>query len=82
MGSPDAFEGMGLTHEREVMFAETPKGFADSIARVCNNHTLWQALSEKGGASLDGRFTPEVAEKALRNALAPWLDEGDLEAVG
>jgi hypothetical protein len=39
-------------------------------------------LSEKGGASLAGRFTPEVAEEALRNALAPWLDERDLETVG
>jgi glycosyltransferase involved in cell wall biosynthesis len=82
VGSPDAFEGMGLTHEREVMVAETPQGFADSIAKVCDNHGLWQALSEKGGASLAGRFTPEVAEEALRNALAPWLDERDLETVG
>jgi hypothetical protein len=39
-------------------------------------------LSEKGGASLAGRFTPEVAEEALRTALAPWLDERDLETVG
>ena len=82
VGSPDAFEGMGLTHEREVMVAETPQGFADSIAKVCDNHGLWQALSEKGGASLAGRFTPEVAEEALRTALAPWLDERDLETVG
>ena len=82
VGSPDAFEGMGLTHEREVMVAETPEGFADSIAKVCNNRALWQALSEKGGASLAGRFTPEVAQEALRNALAPWLDERDLETVG
>ncbi len=82
VGSPDAFEGMGLTHEREVMVAETAQGFVDSIAKVCNNKGLWQALSEKGCASLAGRFTPEVAEEALRNALAPWLDEGDLETVG
>ena len=82
VGSPDAFEGMGLTHEREVMVADTPQGFADSIAKVCDNRGLWQTLSEKGGASLAGRFTPEVAEEALRNALAPWLDERDLETVG
>ena len=82
VGSPDAVEGMGLTHEREVMVAETPEGFADSIATVCNNRELWQALSERGAASLTGRFTPEVAEEALRHALAPWLDERDLETVG
>ena len=82
VGSPDAFEGMGLTHEREVMVAETPEDFADSIARVCNDRVLWQALSEKGGASLAGRFTPEVAEAALRRVLTPWLNDGDIEAVG
>ena len=82
VGSPDAVEGMGLTHEREVMVAETPESFADSIAKVCNNRELWQALSERGAASLASRFTPEVAEEALRHALAPWLDERDLETVG
>ncbi|GIR14601.1 MAG: hypothetical protein CM15mP25_3560 [Gammaproteobacteria bacterium] len=82
VGSPNAVEGMGLTHEREVMVAETPESFADSIAKVCNNRELWQALSEQGAASLVGRFTPEVAEEALRHALAPWLDEGDLETIG
>ena len=82
VGSPDAVEGMGLTHEREVMVAETPESFADSIAKVCNNRELWQALSEQGAASLVGRFTPEVAEEALRHALAPWLDERDLETIG
>ena len=82
VGSPDAFEGMGLTHEREVMVAETPECFADSVANVCNNRELWQALSERWAASLAGRFTPEVAEEALRHALAPWLDERNLETAG
>ena len=82
VGSPNAVEGMGLTHEREVMVAETPESFADSIAKVCNNRELWQALSEQGAASLVGRFTPEVAEEALRHALAPWLDERNLETAG
>ncbi len=82
VGSPNAVEGMGLTHEREVMVAETPECFADSVANVCNNRELWQALSERGAASLVGRFTPEVAEEALRHALAPWLDERNLETAG
>ena len=73
---------MGLTHESEVMVAETAEDFAEAIARVCTDRALWQALSEKGGASLAGRFTPDVAEAALRDVLAPWLNEGDLETVG
>ena len=82
VGSPVAFEGMGLTHEREVMVAETAEDFAESVAKVCADPALWQTLSERGGASLAGRFTPEVAEAALRDVLEPWLDDGDLETVG
>ncbi|MEL0260325.1 MAG: glycosyltransferase, partial [Halieaceae bacterium] len=82
VGSPVAFEGMGLTHEREVMVAETAEDFAASVAKVCADPALWQTLSERGGASLAGRFTPEVAEAALRDVLELWLDEGDLETVG
>ena len=74
VGSPVAFEGMGLTHEREVMVAETAEDFAASVAKVCADPALWQTLSERGGASLAGRFTPEVAEAALRDVLGPWLD--------
>lgn len=82
VGSAIAFEGMGLTHESEVVVAETAEDFAEAIARVCTDRALWQTLSEKGGASLAGRFTPDVAEAALRDVLAPWLNEGDLETVG
>ncbi len=81
VGSPVAVEGMGLTPEKEVMVAETAEDFADSIAKVCGDRALWQQLSERGNASLAGRFTPEVAEAALRDVLAPWLDERDLKAV-
>ena len=58
VGSPDAVEGMGLTHEREVMVAETPECFADSIAKVCNNRELWQALSEQRGRIARGSLYP------------------------
>ena len=74
VGSAVAVEGMNLTHEREVMVAETAEDFAESIIKVCSDPELWRTLSERGGASLAGRFTPEVAEEALRDALAPWLD--------
>ena len=74
VGSPVAFEGMGLTHESEVMVAETAEDFAESVAKLCADRALWQTLSERGAASLAGRFTPEVAEAALRDVLALWLD--------
>ena len=82
VGSPVAVEGMGLTHEREAMVAETAEDFAESIVKVCSDPALWQTLSMNGGASLAGRFTPEVAEQALRAVLMPWLNERNVKSVG
>ena len=71
---------MGLTHEKEVMVAETVEDFADSIANVCVDRVMATTV-ERGAASLAGRFTPEVAEAALRDVLAFGRRE-DLKAVG
>ena len=76
------FEGMGLTHEREVMVAETPESFADSVAKVCNNRELWQALSEKGLHRSRVALPLRSLRKRCGMLLAPWLDDWDLETVG
>ena len=44
VGCPDAFEGIRLTQEREIMVANKPQGFAHSLARMCINQALWQTL--------------------------------------
>ena len=70
VGSPSALEGMGLESERDAMLAATPDEFAQAISAVYRDRQFWQRLSANGKASLEGRFTPDVAKRALMEALA------------
>ena len=79
VGSPAALEGMGLVHGEHVMSAATPRAFADSILAVYDDAELWQSLSDNGRASLEGRFTSQVATSALREALTSSLGDWDRE---
>ena len=81
VGSPVALEGMGLESGRHAMSASTPEAFAQAMAAVYGDEQLWASLSANGRASLQGRFTPDVARLALREALGPLLSEVTGEAA-
>jgi O-antigen biosynthesis protein len=76
VGSPMALEGMGLENRRDAMFASTPEAFAQAMAEVYGDQGLWNTLSANGRESLQGRFTPDVAKRALLEALGPLFKRG------
>ncbi|MBT5488267.1 MAG: glycosyltransferase, partial [Halieaceae bacterium] len=80
VGSPAAVEGMGLVHGDNVLSASTPRAFADSILAAYDDAELWRSLSANGRASLEGRFTSEVAASALSSALTASLGDWDRKA--
>ena len=51
------------------MVADAPDSFARAMVSVYNDDELWQLLSSNGRASLQGRFTPDVAKAALELAI-------------
>ena len=67
--SKTALEGMGLRHGEDAMVADAPDSFARAMVSVYNDDELWQLLSSNGQASLQGRFTPDVAKAALELAI-------------
>ena len=69
IGSQTALEGMGLRHGEDAMVADAPDSFARAMVSVYNDDELWQLLSSNGQASLQGRFTPDVAKAALELAI-------------
>lgn len=58
------------------MFASTPEAFAQAMAEVYGDQGLWNTLSANGRESLQGRFTPDVAKRALLEALGPLFKRG------
>ena len=74
VGTPVALEGMGLIDREHVLMAGEPESFALAMAEAYSDGALWSQLSRNGRASLEGRFTPEVARDALQCALKDVVD--------
>jgi O-antigen biosynthesis protein len=70
VASPIAAEGMGLTHEKDVLIADTPAAFADAIVRAYNDAALWQRLSQASLANIESNFSFALATEQLRQVLA------------
>jgi GT2 family glycosyltransferase/glycosyltransferase involved in cell wall biosynthesis len=73
VGTPVALEGMGLIHGEHVLIESEPESFAAAMAEVYSDDSLWCQLSRNGRLSLEGRFTPKVAQDALKSALADFF---------
>ena len=80
VGSSLACEGMGLTHRKECMIADTPEGFAEAMVDVFEDDTLWKSLSENGKASLSHMFTANAAKIALSSALGDSFSDERVNA--
>ncbi|MEO6049792.1 MAG: glycosyltransferase [Pyrinomonadaceae bacterium] len=63
-------EGMGLTHEQEVLIEDDPEKFAALVAKLYNDENLWQSLSSNGRSYVDKRFSSSAVEKSLLSSLA------------
>jgi len=77
VGTPIALEGMGLIDQEHILMASEPEAFASAMAEAYSDEALWSKLSRNGRASLEGRFTPDVARDALEAALAGVLDRSN-----
>ena len=62
-------EGMNLENEREAMIADSPREFANAIARVHEDSALWQTLSDNGYQHVALNFTPEVVAETISRSI-------------
>lgn len=69
IASPIAAEGMGLEHGTDVIIADGAMDFANAIARVYDDETLWLRLSNGGLANLQRHFSFDVAIAQMREIL-------------
>jgi GT2 family glycosyltransferase/glycosyltransferase involved in cell wall biosynthesis len=64
-----AVEGMRLQPDIDVMIAQDPAAFADAVARLASDETLWTSLSRNGLDNVDRHFSPRAAAATLRRVL-------------
>jgi GT2 family glycosyltransferase len=68
-----SLEGMHLAEGEDVLVADEPERFADAVARLYHDETLWNRLSRGGRANVERHFSPEASAASLE-ALFEWAD--------
>ncbi|MBD2604847.1 glycosyltransferase [Scytonema hofmannii FACHB-248] len=61
-------EGMGLTHEVNVLIADEVKDFVEAVLKVYNNHQLWSLLSQNSFKVIN-EYSPQAMKLILRQLL-------------
>ncbi|MFO1283017.1 MAG: glycosyltransferase [Burkholderiales bacterium] len=64
-----AVEGMGLAPGHDVLVADDPVEYAQTIVRAYTDEALWQRLREGGLANLREHFSRDTAKRALAATL-------------
>lgn len=65
IGTSIATEGMSLTHEKNILIADTPSAFSDCIINLYSNSSLWEKLSNEGLAFVQQNFSLNVAKEGF-----------------
>jgi len=64
-----AAEGMFLRHEHNALIADSALDFAAQVARLYQDATLWQQLSDNGYVNIAEHFSSALARDTLRTLL-------------
>ncbi|GGQ21464.1 glycosyltransferase [Streptomyces mutabilis] len=70
VGTPVAFEGMGLEHDRHVLIGESPAELAAAVVRLLTDDALHTRLTRAATERVSARFSPERASAVLRDVLS------------
>jgi glycosyltransferase involved in cell wall biosynthesis len=62
-------EGMHLTHEKNILLADSPPEFAQQVIRLHRDRELWTALSRNGLRNIAEHFSITAAKRNLAGLL-------------
>jgi glycosyltransferase involved in cell wall biosynthesis len=63
-------EGLAVTHERDILLADTPAAFAASIERLLQDRALWERLSMAGRALVAQRYSADALYRQYSDILS------------
>lgn len=61
--------GIGARSGRELLIADSPRDFADSVIRLLSESSIWHTVSESGRGYVQSRYTWADTIEALETAL-------------
>ena len=63
-------ESFGFTPDSDVLIADEPAAFAESVVRLYSQKELWTRLAENGRRHIEKYFTPEVVAETINNSIS------------
>ena len=69
-----AVEGIHAEHGKDVMVADEATAFADAVAQVYEDATLWQTLADNGFANVRAHFSKDAAKANIQTLLQGLRD--------
>ncbi len=70
VSTPDGAAGLDVVDGEHLLIASGPRAIAEALARVIADEALWRKLSENGRRLIQERYRPEIAYRALADALS------------
>jgi GT2 family glycosyltransferase len=65
-----AVEGMGFVNGEQILVADDPNSFADSVIRLYQDEALWTQLSQSCLAKVSEQYSLEAGKRRLQELLA------------
>ncbi len=62
-------EGLAVTHDQDILLADTPGEFAACIERLINDHSLWQRISDAGRRVVTEHYSADRMYAQYRDIL-------------
>ena len=81
VASSIAAEGMHLLHGRDLLVADAPQEFAESVVRLYTDANLWQRLSAAGRRVVRECYSPGVVRQGLMEVIASMDGHGIQDAA-
>jgi glycosyltransferase involved in cell wall biosynthesis len=68
-------ESFGFTPDSDVLIADEPAAFAESVVRLYSQKELWLKLAENGRCHIEKYFTPEVVAETINNSISEVINK-------
>ena len=75
VGTSVSFEGMYVRDREHVSIADMPAHFAESMAGLHEDPSLWARLSRNGPSSIEEQFSTGAARETLEQLLTDALSQ-------
>jgi glycosyltransferase involved in cell wall biosynthesis len=74
-------EGLDVTHEKNILLADSPQDFARQIDRLLLDDELWKRLSLGGKQLINSKYTSDKMGEQFEELVKNLIQKTDVEKI-